>query len=164
VTKTRETWDDEIVSTWKLNQIISDYINPGITILESIGEVNDATVPLNNPWYHQPYPYNGAKSIFNRMRVIFARRQSGGTGMWPEYTLDTGASWTRVDSGESPPYPLEVPSAIPGGVINRMRTIDISSILLGVYIGWRWNDDGGAPLQFSWTIGAFLYNAADDPF
>lgn len=147
--KTRENYAaGELLTTAKLNQVVIDYVQAGALVFNQGVAVTHGTV--TNPWYVQPYPYNGAKSVFDRWRII----AGGSSALDPEYTTDSGANWTAVPAGGVPPITLH-------GYANSWdHTEDLSAIAGLVWLGLRW-PIGVAHEAF---VQAFLYNSDHDPF
>lgn len=164
-------------SSQKANTVINDYLARGQLIVSSTGNSHHAVTDpggtqllstgaaswITLGWY----PYNPAKQIYDRMDIIFNLHVSGtATDVHLQYSLDSEASWTSANPGQSV-FPLGIrltPIITDGSSLGpSVRTVDISGIAATGYIGLRIFFDV-AQEAISWHATAFLYLNTDNPF
>lgn len=160
-----------------INTLVTDYITPGQLIITSTGfaamltttgATATITAPAAGSWINLGwYPYNPAKQLYDRMDIIFNLHTSGTVGdLHVQYSLDSEASWTSANPGQSVfPLGIRMPAVIGGGTSlgPSYRTVDLSGVAAAGYIGLRILVDV-TQQAFTWHASAFLYSFDDTPF
>lgn len=170
MSKDLEQWAHaETDASLKHTTAVTDYITPGLLVVSSAGScISLAPNTIRNPFHFPPYPYNPAKSIYDRMRVWACFDYTGGGALALQYNLNSGVgAWTSLALGGGMPYAncgsphvfAGAPAATTG-----WQDIDLSAIAASVWIGLRFYDSAGAPDDVTWTVQAMLYRLSDTPF
>jgi len=177
--KVEWTFGETPATADKLNQTTLDYIRRGQLILSSTGLTLHTTttfgpesVAVNSLPNLGWFPYNPQKQVFDRMDILFNHETiaSGGgdltTSTHLQYSLDSDASWTSANPGQSAaPVPLHPPAGLAGttDLGASMRTVNISGITSFQWIGFRYLFDL-SPEAHTWIAMAYLYLSTDTPF
>ena len=174
MSKLRETIAfQELLTSSKTNQLISDYITPGKLIMHVTGCWFAHATPSYIGWW----PFNPNKNVFDRIRILGqAWTPAGGgqpLGSWLEYTLDSGGSWTAIGAGINiagllitlPADPIGI-GPPPTELTLAYWDVDISSIAATELIGFRLNDAGGGGGHNTAVVdlSMFLYLSTETPF
>lgn len=169
MTKTRTRWaaGESPASSSKQNEQTVDYISPGKLICSSVGGIDNgaAETPSIHPvalvFYLGWYPWNPAKSVYDRLRIWSHKLVVGGSGTQElQYTVSSGSVWTSTATGSvATPVPINNPfQAANGGTAD--LDVDLSSFTGFRWIGFRWSSDGGAAITYlGWFLQAFLYRS-----
>lgn len=186
MSRARVTWAaDELLTSTKHNQEISDYLRRGQLIISSCGSVlqtqtgaQDAggvqtgqLVLIRNGFTLGWYPYNPDKQIFDRLAIhgafgaVDVNNDDRTADMHLEYSLDSGTNWTTAGLAETPTptFPTLPPQSIAATLDGGATTVNISSMATFQWIGLRFSFDIGCTAA-TWMAFAFLYLSTDDPF
>jgi hypothetical protein len=168
------TSNERPVLSSKMDQVVTDYVTPGLPIISlsslwfvdnrPVGDGgNGITVAGVSQKVLGWYPYNGAKSVFNRMRLLFGYSEiDGATFTNLQFTTDSGGTWSNALAGAvAPSVDLNLANEF-------MNTFDLSAVTTAQWIGFRMSMlfDVTDESAFNFMLTAFLYNsdAAHDPF
>jgi hypothetical protein len=180
MTRARTTYvfGETPLTSSKLNQEVSDYLTRGQLIVSSVGHALRVSTtggasllpPAAGSWVNLGwYPFNPLKQVYDRMDIIFNLHASGtATDLHIQYSLDSDASWINANPGHSSLsgiLGIRLPEIIGGGTSlgPALRTVDLSGILSGQYIGLRLFVDVTQE-AFSWFCTSFLYLSSETPF
>lgn len=164
--KDRVTWEHRDVDTSaRQTEGVTDYITPAFMIASTAGGLVNEVNNLSNydTWHFGWYPYNPAKSLYDRMRIIYHGDRNAGALTLPEYTINAGVAWVPTVLAGAPPYAVAPPLSILDVITFGTEDV-VLPLGAATWLGWRINTVGAAPTSLTWTITVFLYNSADTPF
>lgn len=168
MTKAWVEWEHrDVLESARENESITDYITPGLCILDSSGEVSQFPfASVRNPWHFSPLPYDPNTCIYDTLRVIACWRSAGGGNLALEWNLNAGVgAWTALTLPITVTTPCGTPwSAGLGAVTTGAEDVALGAIGAATWIGLRFWDSVGAPTAMSWTVKAIMYDSTDTPF
>lgn len=186
MSKVPVSWSfQELVTSAKLTQMVTDYETPGLCVLNSAGIIRDTYAPIVSAFNVNNaglgiYPYNANKSIYDTMHILWSTGANGDiVAVAPgiKYSLD---SWgTQVNAVSDNPYPVVGPLLLChgffGGVSNSQSgwdVVDISGVTGFNWFVWAFNGGtatgnggpGASGAEICWRVTVFLANSTDTPF
>lgn len=170
MSKARVTWAfQEVVASSKLNQANTDWIDKGQLIHSSAGGAypdDNAAINVNVIGLGM-WPYNPAKQVYDRMRVMtyVTYYYNAAPTCQFQYTLNAGGAWVGAPLATGLPFALPsvtfTGGAYIGSTINGYDDVDISGVAATTWFGWRINT--GNLFAIGWWALAYLYNSVDTP-
>ncbi|MDX1388813.1 MAG: hypothetical protein R3344_06460 [Acidobacteriota bacterium] len=171
MSKARVDWAfNEVLTSSKHDEQTTDYLTRGQLICSTVGLAEDqGATALPLLIHFPPYPFNPAKQVFDRMRILgIVRTEPGAGGTYGvRYTLDSGASFATTTLPDAAPFAMVPPQGASGTTVDvgpGQATIDISGIAAFQWIGIAIERGGSSPTWVTWSLAAFLYLSTDDPF
>ncbi len=163
--KARVDWAfNEALTSSKHDEQTTDYITPGVPIWNVQGDSIGGAVPAGGIIFAETwYPYNGAKSVYDRLRIIgsYTNTSGLGIGVW-EYTIDNGAAWVPVAIA-APPVALTANRAGAAGQTYD-HTVNLAGVVGATWLGLRMDNTGAGWLNAGFWFVGLLYLSSDTPF
>lgn len=162
MSKLKEVWAfQEQITSAKLNQMILDDIRAGRSFMKAIGAFDPADIfPITLHWQ----PYNPAKSVYDRWRIIGNVEITSATA-GIDYSLDTGGSWVSLGAGTSLGVTLSLGDAFTEvSALALYWDIDLSVIASTELLGMRVTTTGGFTGVLRYNLSSMFYLSTDDPF
>lgn len=115
-------------------------------------------------WTMGFYPYNPAKMVYDRMRMLWRVSTEVAATLNLQYSLDSGASFTNAVTNVAGAPVITPPSDLGTVTLNAGQSdVALTSIGQPQWLVWRVSDDTGGADVIQWQVYVFLWRL-DVPF